>query len=421
MSASEANNKYIGEQGSEITIGSVGTEISSKVGETAAFETGNGEYFKCFIKDATTLSKVSRGYFFDNTGAPVDRANLSSTHLLTLMKLGWIFVENNGTTIDVTYVEPSMTFTAPSSPASGDYWLDLTNQIWKRYSGTSWEIINRTLIGEFICDATNCIGTRPTDYENGATDLNNIALEVSTTEIIKTKNPRIKIDVYGTQIDVIANGISWNITTDLDTGSEAADTLYYLYLSDQGETIVSLTAPYDRKDLQGWYHPHHSYRCVGAALNDTSSDFILAADYITTNFQKAGASGNFFAAGATYEDITNQIFHFIFLDKSKNLHFNGGAEVAGSGAYLSEFYSSGNAALYVNLDLDSNGINASIGQLTTAATGTRASMPASAVNWVLEKEYFSSAVSWYRIALQTKKNAGSSTNASKMACSIEVK
>ena len=79
------------------------------------------------------------------------------------------------------------------------------------------------------------------------------------------------------QIDV--SKLTWNITTDLETGQiEAADTDYYLYVSDQGQEVLSNIKPHNRSDLKGQYHPYHSWRCIGVAHNDSSNDLVVVND-----------------------------------------------------------------------------------------------------------------------------------------------
>lgn len=270
------NDLYAGEyhaQIPEIVIDTVGTEISSRVGQIAAFQTATGEIFQALIKDATTLTEVFRGYYFDDSGDPLARGNLSNNDTLTLLNIGWVFVEDNGTTVDVSYTTPSYTYEAPSSPSTGDYWFDTSNQVWKRYSGVSWDIINRILIGQVVSDDTNTIASRSLDFFNSFSELNNIDVEVDTTEVIKTRMIENKVNVYGTEIVTNLNGHTWNITTDLESPqTEASDTYYYLYLSDENQEIMSSTKPYIRKDLKGYYHPHHSWRCVGVTRNNSSND-----------------------------------------------------------------------------------------------------------------------------------------------------
>lgn len=282
------NDKYAGEidyvYGTEksnvLTIDTVGTEITALIGQVAAFKTPTGEIIKAFVKSATTLTNVVRGHYFDASGNPLKRGNLSNNDVLTLMKIAWVFVEDNGTTVDVTYRTPTVAYSAPTSPQTADYWFDISNQVWKRYSGTSWDIINRILVGEVLSDATNTIASRSIDFYNPYENKNNLDLEILSTEKVQTVGNRNRISVYGTEVIVDDTYIEWNITTDLETGLiEAISTFYYLYLSDKGQPIISDERPQYRGDLKGYYHPYDSHRAVGIIYNDGSSDFASENNY----------------------------------------------------------------------------------------------------------------------------------------------
>lgn len=277
--ASVTSDLYVGEDNRDIIIDTVGSEISGKVGQLIALRTATGEIFRALVKDATTLTDVFRGFYFDETGTPIKRGNLSNNDVLTLMQIGWVFVEDNGATVDVTYRTPVYSFDSPTSPQTGDYWFDISNQVWKRYSGVSFEVINRILIGEVVSDDTNTIASRCSDFSNQFREQNNLELEVFSGEIIQTKSTEFRVNVYGTEIIVDGTKTDWNITTDLETGViEANDTYYYLYISDQGERIISDQRPHDRKDLKGKYHPYESWRFVGECFNNGSGDLVSALD-----------------------------------------------------------------------------------------------------------------------------------------------
>lgn len=268
------STKYAGEDGYGITIDSAGSEITAKVGQVVAFKLVN-EIFIGTLKSATEIVNCYRGWFFDSAGSPIIRETLSDNDTITLMSLGWVFVEDNGTTVDVSYTTPVTSYVAPSSPTTGDYWFDVTNQVWKRYSGTSWEIINRTLIGQVVADDTACIGARSMDFSNAFSDFNNIEVQVQSTEIIESVKTEGSVSVYGQSIHLANNQIDWNITTDLEGAlTEQATTLYYLYISENGQRIISDEKPHWRADLKGDYHPYHSWRLLGITFNNSSNDFI---------------------------------------------------------------------------------------------------------------------------------------------------
>lgn len=309
--AAMTNDKYAGEDGGTITIDTVGTEISSRVGQIVALKNGT-EIMLAYVNSATQLSNVYRGFFFDSSGNPLVRANLSNNDTLTFLSLGWVFIEDNGTTIDVSYKSPTYAYSSPSSPATGDYWYDLANSVWKRYSGASFDIINRILVGVVAADATNCIASRSFDFSKSFRGTNNLELELFSTEIIRTKPNRGVISVYGTNVERLSNKFTWNITTDLESGlTEASSTVYYLYISDKGQSIISTEKPHYRHDLIGDYHPYHSWRMAGMAYNDGSNNFTLSWDEVTPLFSESDSSGTYSTTSATLVDVTNLSINFL--------------------------------------------------------------------------------------------------------------
>lgn len=256
----------------QIAIDNVGSEISSMVGQVVAFKTPTGEIFRGLLKTASLITDIYRGFYFDDAGDPIVRGVLSDGDTITLMKIGWVFIENDGVTVDVSYVTPVVSYTAPPTPSVGDYWFDTTIQKWKRYSGT-WDIINRLLLGEIVSDSTYTIATRPIDFTNNFKEENNIETEIFSTEVIKSKSENSRINVYGTEVKIDLGKISWDITSDLESPqSEAVSTEYFIYLTDKAETIISSTKPYCRADLKGYYHPYQSWRCISKIFNDSSAN-----------------------------------------------------------------------------------------------------------------------------------------------------
>lgn len=317
------SDKFAGEDDTSIIIDTVGSEISSKVGQIIALKKTT-EIMLAYVKSATELTNVFRGFFFDSSGNPIVREGLSNDDTLTLMSLGWVFMEDNGVTVDVSYKTPVYSYTAPSSPTTGDYWYDLSASVWKRYSGVSFEVINRTLIGVVVADDTNCIASRCFDFSKQFKATNTTKLEIFSTEIIRSKELAGVVSVYGTDIARLSSKLSWNITTDLESGlTEESSTVYYLYLTDQGQRIVSKEKPYYRPDLQGDYHPYHSWRLMGMAYNDASSNLITIWDENTPIFVEAATpigTGSFTTSSTSFVDVTDQFVN-VLLRKPKKILF----------------------------------------------------------------------------------------------------
>lgn len=357
-----------------ITIDTVGTNITALIGKYAAFKiAGVGtEYFLAYVKSGTELTQCRRGFFYDSSLNPINRTGFSNNDTITLMKLGWIFVENNGTTVDVSYNNPTWSFTAPNSPATGDYWYDLDNQLWKRYDGASFQIINRTFVGMFVNDTTACVAARSEDLYAKYSGESTVNVEVSTTEIVKATKTHQKVNVSGNVFEFENSQPTWNITTDLATSSdmydatEQADRVYYAYLSDQGETIISDISPYFRNDLYGQYHPHNPWRCVGVFYNDGSSDIVQASGDGNDMFEVLETSGK--GAVATAIRLWGSV-----------LSFNGCAAVyratANDGSYW-EVVKPGRFDINIFDQANNNGsktgISLNSSQLTTAIFGITA-------------------------------------------------
>ena len=276
--AGAASTKYTGEHESDpLTIDTVGTEISNRIGQYVCLKTST-EYMLAFVESATTLRHVYRGFFFDSAGNPLVRVALSDNNTLTLMSLGWIFMDSNGSTVDVSYTSPKYAATAPAAPVLDDYWFDLTTRKWKRYDGSVYQIVNRTLIGLVVIDATNAIATRSFDFTKSFLDLIEMEVEVKSVTVARAKSGRNVISVYAQTNEFYAAPLEWDIAQHLESGlTEAVSTLYYLYITEKGAPKICVERPYDRlPDLKGFYHPYHSWRYVGVIYNDASSNITKA-------------------------------------------------------------------------------------------------------------------------------------------------
>jgi hypothetical protein len=271
-------SKYFGEIDSSkqtITIDTVGSEISSRVGQIISLKTGTSEIMFGYLKSATEFTNVKRGFFFDSSNNPIVRETIANNDTLTLLETGWIFITNDGTTVDVTYTTPVYAYTAPTGPATGDYWYDISNQVWKRYSGVEFVSINRTLLGVCVQDTSNCIGARSFDFANAFKDDNTIDLDVFSDTVVRSLINDNTINIYGTDLEIPYTYIEWDNSADMETGSVAADTNYRLYLDTNGQSKISTERPYDRQaDLKGRYHPYNNWRYVGEAKTDADSDWL---------------------------------------------------------------------------------------------------------------------------------------------------
>jgi len=130
--------------------------------------------------------------------------------------------------------------------------------------------------------------------------------------------------------------LSWNITTDLESGLvESSDTVYYLYLSGQGERIISEEKPYLRKDLKGLYHPYHTWRSVGVFFNDGSNDVARVSDYLKFNSIVRLNTGNGYGSVNTTIRRFSVVVDYVGMDIEYNESAASGAEfvIQVSGTY----------------------------------------------------------------------------------------
>ena len=275
IAADQDWTKHTGENGTEIPIDTAGTEITSLVGKFAAFKIAGttDEYFTAFVDSATRLTKAKRGYFFDSSNAAVPRAGYTNNDTITLMKLTWVFATTTGT-LTATYNPPVWSDDEPSSPGIGDYWFDYSANKWKVYGVGSYSDANAMLIGCCIQDATNTVAARSFEFFKNYDALNTVELIYDSATQVKARHQGSVVNVWGESIKNDHNIHVWDITLDRDSGvSESASTFYYFYITETGDKIISDVRPHDRReDLQGYYHTHKSWRCVGWAFNNGSSN-----------------------------------------------------------------------------------------------------------------------------------------------------
>lgn len=281
VAADQVFTKYTGEDGTEIPVDTMGSEISALVGKFAGFKLNNGssdEYFIAYVESSTRLTKARRGYFFDSADTAIPRIVYSNNDTITLMKLTWVFAKADGT-LTVTYTNPTWSDDEPSSPAVNDYWFDLSANKWKKYDVVSFVDADATLVGICLQDTTNTVAARSFDFFKNYSDLNTCELTYNSATEVKSREIGSQINVYGSTIKNEYNLHTWNITSDRDSGvSETSSTTYYAYLTETGDKIISDIKPHDRReDLLGFYHPHKSWRCVGSFFNNSSSDIESAS------------------------------------------------------------------------------------------------------------------------------------------------
>jgi hypothetical protein len=269
-------SKGIGEFGYWINVDAIGSEIESLTGTTQCFLINNGSATEVFLAEVDV----------DNTGAVnnrliptkrgvggTNRIAFSNNDIITLLKAHYVFLDNDLATIDTTMTYPTWSNAEPSTPTTGDYWWDIVNKTWKRYSGVSWEALGRIYLGFSICNSADCLYVEHVDFNLSWNDLLVID-DVATNSVIQIKlMAPICCNVAGNLIKFNTDQII-DMTTNLEAGeSETASTWYYIYLSKTGNFYLSSKAPRKYDDRFGWYHPQEYWRCVSFIFNDSVSDF----------------------------------------------------------------------------------------------------------------------------------------------------
>jgi hypothetical protein len=324
--AAQAATRTWGEYGSlsNLTIGTVGANISAKVGQWLAFKlTGTTtEYFLAYVDSATSLARAFRGYFFDSTLAPVKRTTFSNAAGIQLLNLGWVFIDANAT-LDIsqsnTNNNPVYSKTAPAAPVTNDYWFDIANQAWWQWNGSGWIAKSRHLVGLVVADNAGCKAARSFDFWSLARRDNTIELVVDSTTQIKSTGLFQMANIQGKRLSFGTSRRVWDKTASVAATTErynaavTASTTEYCYLSDQGQEILSDMEPYWRADLFGYYHPYNPWRAMGYETPDGSANFVLgsAVNYfeaikLTSAVTSVSASsGNFSTNSTSVISVTN--------------------------------------------------------------------------------------------------------------------
>lgn len=255
-----------------ITIQSAGSNIAALVGQFAAFKIGS-EYFTAYVKSATQLTNCMRGYFFDPADLWVPRSAFSNGDTITLMKLTWVYLLQNGT-LDVSYTNPVVSGTAPASANPGDYWYDTGNKVWMKRGSSAFAAANAIFAGVCIQDSTKTVAARSAAFfaQFDATNTVQLVLGQSAT-IVQSARPSGTVSVMGTTLSFQNSNIVWDSSLNMDSGvTLTSGTQYYFYLTPQGSPKISDVPPYDRtQDHLGFYHPAKPWRCLGQAFYGSSS------------------------------------------------------------------------------------------------------------------------------------------------------
>lgn len=280
--------KIIGEDKYPLAYDTAGSNITALVGSLAAFKVvdgGNTEYFMGQVDSSTQLAQCYRGYFFNSTDAVIPRVGIADNDVISLMRLSWVFLTNVGGVqgLSVTYDNPVVAYSEPTSPTSGMYWYDLSASKWKVYSpGPGFQDAVAIMIGICIQDTTNCIAARSFDFFSVPQSLNTIKLETRSASLIQASTSG-RVVVQGNLIDFQVYPPQWDMSQAIEPGVTLVNgSKIALYITDDGKPIISDVIPYNRsQDLLGLYHPDNPWRCVGFATAASASTYKISVS--TTN------------------------------------------------------------------------------------------------------------------------------------------
>lgn len=276
--------KWLGQFGTTIPIDTAGSQITARIGQTAAFKKGN-EIFTAFIKSATELTGAQRGFFYNSSLAPLPAEVLSDDDVLTLMRLTWIFINTAGT-LQVTYNPPIVSAEQPGTAAAGDFWYDLIADAWKLYNGTGWSVAAVLPIGYAVQDATDTIAARTFEAFRQFSALNTMILQYLDANTTATRDTGMQVSVNGQTFAYSSTKLVWTMPGDLVSGeTEQANTTYWLYVTDSGDAKITAVAPVWRNSMLGYYHPQETWRAVGSIVNGFGLDFTAST---IANFQPFG-------------------------------------------------------------------------------------------------------------------------------------
>lgn len=287
FSAGDPSSKTYGEfyASGTVSMDAAQSEVTSKIGSWQAFKTAGDEILFGYVNSSTGIYSCYRGFFVDDNGDPINREEMEDNDTLTILKLAWLFLGSDLTTVSAIYTNPSWSATAPTSPATNDFWYDVDNQTWKTYNGSAWVAANAVFIGWAVCDQNDCIAARSVDFYADVRGYSSVVCEKSSNSTARIKYPLARANIYGADIRFGYTLDTWDMAThladsvDMYDATEQNDRIYYLYLSDLGEKVISDIEPYYRPDLLGLYHPHNTWRAVGYARNDGSGNIAQVGTY----------------------------------------------------------------------------------------------------------------------------------------------
>lgn len=264
-----ASSKTLGEYDNKpIVIDTIGTEISDKDGEIGAFLTGTEVFLAKIDTTNSKLWPIFRGW------AGTSRSVLTDNDTITLLALNTLLIKSDGSTKVSSDYYPETCSTAPSAATAGKIYLERsTNKI--AYDTGSAIDYDYMLLGFAVCNTADCLYVQHNDFESFW--LSDISLDYQITAVTTISIKRNSyVSVNGKRI-AFHEDFDLTVASNMDTGeSIAANTLFYIYVKEDGSAVISSVAPrLFCATKKGFYHPSKYFRCVGAVFTNGSSQFAL--------------------------------------------------------------------------------------------------------------------------------------------------
>lgn len=286
----------------ELTVDTMGTEISALVGTWQYFKIVSGgitEIFFAFVTSTTKLSNIRRGATSAGVSATdstqASRIAISNNDTITLLKGNWLFLKRvsdtnytKDTTTKAPWIKNSLEvgFVSPATnipdkvPGTGDYAFDTTTNLWYEWNGSAWVSQAVVLIGVAICDSAACKYVKCEPYWKRHSGENSITrLDIFNTHTVRPNSGAV-CWVNGTKVDFQNSQVVWSVEdTLLYDQTTTTSQLMFCYLAENGDVWVTDQPPRQPDEKLGYYHPLYPIRCVGMFMTD-ASDLIVQADVI---------------------------------------------------------------------------------------------------------------------------------------------
>jgi YVTN family beta-propeller protein len=279
----QAVTKTLGEwDGLPIVIDTIGSAITALNGTIAAFQTGTSVFLALVDTTNNKLWPIYRGF------AGTARGTLSDNATITLLKLNTLLLKSDGIIKVSSIYYPESVTTAPGPGSAGKVYYERdTGKI--AYDDGSTMSREYLVLGYVICDSTHSLYVECCDFDMNWRDNMNIRLSIKDTTTVTVKKNSFA-NVAGEYISFIKD-VDATQAGNMEAGeSIAANTVYYLYLSNSGTIYFSTKAPRAcQYPKRGWYHPEQYYRCIGQVSTDTASFFTKLSGGVLTEDSAASA------------------------------------------------------------------------------------------------------------------------------------